>query len=175
MSNSIYLENYVRRFIILFLKYSILSVLKLDRFLWRKIIFLHKQKNTNFYFEFKTNNKIQCFFLFQIVRLHSKQRCGTFFPLFTMVDKFVSVKYWSSQNWLRLWTLWFYWPWWKKVKKCHNVVLNANVLFGTKKTLNFVIRLKLEIKINVFCLCKNMIFLHKNRSSFRNNIINLRT
>ena len=37
-------------------------------------------ENINFYFEFKTNNKIQCFFLFQIVRLHSKQRCGTFFP-----------------------------------------------------------------------------------------------
>ena len=64
-------------------------------------------ENINFYFEFKTNNKIQCFFLFQIVRLHSKQRCGTFLPLFTMVDKFVSVKYWSSQKSLRLWTLWF--------------------------------------------------------------------
>ena len=117
MPYSIYLENYVRRFIILFLKYSILSVLKLDRFLWRKIIFLHKQKNTNFYFEFKTNNKIQCFFS----TFAFKTTLWHFFTFFTMVNKFVSVKYWSLQN------LWNYEPydfvnvdWWNRLLSLWN-------------------------------------------------------
>ena len=64
----------------------------------------------------------------------------------------------------------------KKDKKCHNFVLSASKIFGTKnKSLVFVICLCFKEKFKVFCLYKNILFSHEKLIDkieyFRNNII----